>query len=249
MKPLELFFFSTMCYSNVCFAWLAFVHFKVYIQYSFYAQFKALSFLYVWIKSVVENSLQDKELAPFSLFTYSMWTGFFTFCEAVFIYQRIKTPLFISVSDSIKTKRCFSLNILPKPSWHMTKGRHYLKKSAIPSSCSLHEKLQTHCGFSRDKESFVLLSESKNAAHLASCHFSKCGDDWCWEKSGYSWAFASLTICLRHGHLNAKFWRAAKSCQYTCWEYCKFGGETTGHNWSGQWNDSSVWQNRRCWFA
>ena len=50
--------------------------------------------------------------------------------------------------------------------------------STIPSSCSLHEKLQTHCGSSRDKESFVLLSESNSniSAHLASCHLSKCGD-------------------------------------------------------------------------
>ena len=50
--------------------------------------------------------------------------------------------------------------------------------SAIPSSCSLHEKLQTHCGSSRGKESFVLLSESNSntSAHLASCHLSKCGD-------------------------------------------------------------------------
>ena len=50
--------------------------------------------------------------------------------------------------------------------------------SAMPSSCFLHEKLQTHCGSSRDKESFVLLSESNSniSAHLTSCHLSKCGD-------------------------------------------------------------------------
>ena len=50
--------------------------------------------------------------------------------------------------------------------------------SAVPSSCSLQEKLQTHCGSSRDKESFVLLSESNSniSAHLASCHLSKCDD-------------------------------------------------------------------------
>ena len=57
----------------------------------------------------------------------------------------------------------------------------------------------------------------------------------CWEKSGHShWAFASLTICLTHGHLFGKFWRAAKSCQYTCWEDCKCVGETS-HYWSGRW--------------
>ena len=50
--------------------------------------------------------------------------------------------------------------------------------SAIPSSCYLYEKLQTHCGSSRDKESFVLLSESNSniSAHLASYHLSNCGD-------------------------------------------------------------------------
>ena len=81
-------------------------------------------------------------------------------------------------SHSIKTLRCFNLNILSKPSKQILKGRHYLKMSAIPSSCSLHEKLQTHCGSSRDKESFVLVSESNSniSAHLASCHLSKCGD-------------------------------------------------------------------------
>ena len=47
--------------------------------------------------------------------------------------------------------------------------------SAIPSSSSLHEKLQTRCGSSRDKESFVLLSErnSNISAHLANFHLSK----------------------------------------------------------------------------
>ena len=42
----------------------------------------------------------------------------------------------------------------------------------------LHEKLQINCGSSRDKESFVLLSESNSniSAHLASCHLPKCGD-------------------------------------------------------------------------
>ena len=53
-----------------------------------------------------------------------------------------------------------------------------IKTPVIPSSCSLHEKLQTHRGSNRDKESFVLLSESNSniSAHLASCHLSKCGN-------------------------------------------------------------------------
>ena len=34
MKPLELFFFSSKCYSSVCFAWMAVVHFKVKFENS-----------------------------------------------------------------------------------------------------------------------------------------------------------------------------------------------------------------------
>ena len=54
----------------------------------------------------------------------------------------------------------------------------YLKMTGFPSSCSLYEKLQTHCGSSRDKESFVLLSETNSniSAHLARRHLSKCGN-------------------------------------------------------------------------
>ena len=181
MKPLELFFFSTMCYSSVYFAWLTVVHFKVYIQSLFYAQFKALPFLYEWLKSVVKNSLRDKELV-----NVNIWNIYFELrmkdqieerssqllrnlssCEKLEIFfrlsfrnwlscvvtarifllfeQRISLGkssfhrlivcelvslrfvmqcLFINVSRlscsfqsySIKTQRCFNLNILSKPS-------------------------------------------------------------------------------------------------------------------------------------
>ena len=71
------------------------------------------------------------------------------------------------------------MDILSKPSKHIAKGRHYLKMSAIPSSCSLHEKLQTHCGSSRNKESFVLLSE-RNSNDIGAFGelllILKCGD-------------------------------------------------------------------------
>ena len=45
--------------------------------------------------------------------------------------------------------------------------------SAIPSSCSLHEKLQSLCGSSGEEESFVLLSAECNSnisANLERCH-------------------------------------------------------------------------------
>ena len=100
-----------MCYSTVCFVWMTVVHFKVYIQYSFFAQFKALPFLYVWIKSLVKNSLQDKELAgkKFVSPSYSMWTGFFTFCDAVFLFINVSRLRCSFQSYSIKTQRCFNL--------------------------------------------------------------------------------------------------------------------------------------------
>ena len=151
--------------------------------------------------------------------------------------ENLDSRKYVCVRRLIKTQRCFNLNILSKPSKQIPKGRYYLKMSAIPSSCSLHEKLQIHCGSSRDKESFVLLSESNSniSTHLASCHLPKCGDITEAEQMlGKERAFASLTICLTHGHLFGKIWRAAKSCQYTCWEDCKCVGETS-HYWSGRW--------------
>ena len=141
MKPLELFFFSTMCYSGVCFAWLAVVHFKIYIQYSFYTQFKALPFLYVWVKSVVKNSLQDKawagEKVSFSLlhnvnwFLYVLWRSVYlsTYQDSVVHFSLIqlevfqfeyfvKTLLAHSERSALLKNVCYSIQLLPV--WKIT---------------------------------------------------------------------------------------------------------------------------------
>ena len=148
------------------------------------------------------------------------------------------------------------MNILSKPSYHIPNGRHYLKMPAIPSSCSLHEKLQTPCGSSRDKESFVLLSErsSNISAHLANFHLSKM--------RRYHWSRAD--VGKRAGIIrgDSRVWLSAWDMDVHLENFGKrksrastlagkilsVGGETS-HNWRGRWNDCSVWQNRRCWFA
>ena len=96
--------------------------------------------------------------------------------------------------------------------------------SAIFFSCSLHAILQTPCGSSREKESYVLLSECKSdiSVHLASCHLSKCGNvteaELIMTRAGIRGLsesqLAAITICSKHRHSLGKFWRAPKSCQY-----------------------------------
>ena len=159
----------------------------------------------------------------------------------MFIYQRIKTRLLFK-SHSIKTLRCFNLNILSKSSKQIPKGRHNLKMSAIPSSSSLHEKLQIHCGSSRDKESFVLLSESNSniSAHLASCHLPKCGDITEAELMlGKERAFALGIRELDYLPETWTFiWKILGSGKvmpvHLLGTDCKCGGETS-HYWSGRW--------------
>ena len=89
----------------------------------------------------------------------------------MFIYQRIKTPLFILVLFQKVFRFEYFVKTLQKV---IPKSRHYLKMFAIPSNCSLYE-LQTRCGSSTDKESLLSESNSNISAHMASCYLSKCG--------------------------------------------------------------------------
>ena len=68
---------------------------------------------------------------------------------------------------------------------------------------------------------------------------------WSCEKSGYS---RHVSDPVRKLAYLPETWTCTKSCQYTCWEDCRCGGETK-YNWRCRWNDCYVWQNRRCCFA
>ena len=96
--------------------------------------------------------------------------------------------------------------------------------SAVSSSCSFREIVETECGPSRGVERNVLVSECMDdiRSHLASCHLSKCSkvneNELILARAcirGLSEEqVAKMTICPRHRHLLGRFGRAPRSCQY-----------------------------------
>ena len=96
--------------------------------------------------------------------------------------------------------------------------------SAVSSSCSFREIVETECGPSRGVKGNVLVSECNDdiTSHLASCHLSKCSkvneNELILARAGIRGLseeqVAKMTICPKQRHLLGAFWRALKSCQY-----------------------------------